>query len=166
MATNRILAMHMPGILPPCLGWLWDLETRNSVNSFHSLLEGLSLNTKTLGLPLKMSLRSVSWKKKKKIFSTTSNETTRYPHTKEWSQIPTPYHSNYSAWKRYKLWKHTTWMNIKKIRMSEKKRANIKRLATIWFHYMVILKWQRVKMNNRLVVARDSERGKERGDWL
>lgn len=31
--------------------------------------------------------------KKKKIFSTTSNETTRYLHTKEWSQIPTPYHS-------------------------------------------------------------------------
>ena len=57
--------MDMPGNHQPCLG-LCDLDIGASINiGFPSLLMSLSLDNKTLGLPLKMlSLRSISWEKK------------------------------------------------------------------------------------------------------
>lgn len=58
--------MDMPGNHQPCLG-LCDLDIGGSINiGFPPLLMSLSLDNKTLGLPLKMSLslRSISWGKK------------------------------------------------------------------------------------------------------
>lgn len=57
--------MDMPGNHQPCLGGLYDLDIGGSINiGFPSLLMSLSLDNKTLGLPLKMlSLRSISWEK-------------------------------------------------------------------------------------------------------